>query len=234
MVVLALETVTPAGSYAVSGPRGVVGRRGESSVPHAVRLPTVLLDVLREADYALDDVSRVAVIAGPGSFTGVRIGLAAAQGLAQTRGWEIALVPTLVALAWGWHACHATEAGPVVACLDGARGEVFWQTFDATPEGVVARAEASVSVPQDVDLLPGTWLVGDGAVRYEDLWRARGGHPCPPAEPMAVTAARLGARIDWPTVRPHDVQPLYVRPPDVELARARRAAAAAGSESTRP
>lgn len=225
MVVLALETVTPAGSYAVSGPRGVHGRPGDAAVPHAVRLPTEVTAVLDQAGCTIDEVTRVAVVSGPGSFTGVRIGLAAAQGLAQTRGWTIALVPTLVALAEGWHAARPTERAMVLSCLDGARGEVFWQVFEVGADGVHARTVPAVSVPDDVEVPPGAHVIGDGAVRYADLWQARGGRPGPAAEPMAISAARLAAQAEWPTVAPHDVHPLYVRPPDVELARARRAAA---------
>lgn len=226
MVVLALETVTPAGSYAVFGPSGVVGRTGDPTVAHAVRLPLVVPEVLAAAGCTIDDVSRVAVISGPGSFTGVRIGLAAAQGLAQTRGWSVSLVPTLVALAEGWQHAHPGVRRTLVACLDGARGEVFWQIFDITPHGIVAAGEASVSAPADVPVPADACVVGDGAVRYGAHWRERGVETLPAAAPLAMSAARLAARQEWPTVRPHDVSPLYVRPPDVELAKARRAAGA--------
>ena len=222
MVVLALETVTPAGSYAVWGPAGLTSRQGDAGVPHAVRLPGVLADVLAEANLSISDVTRVSAIAGPGSFTGVRIGLAAAQGLAQTRGWTMALVPTLDALAAGWLAHHPGESRPIVACLDGARGEVFTQLFMVGERGLAAHEPAQVSVPEAAHVPAGAVVIGDGAVRYAAHWQGEGRLVSDAVEPLAATAARLAARPDWPTVAPHAVQPVYVRPPDVELAKARR------------
>ncbi len=232
MVVLALETVTPAGSLALWRADVVVGQIGDTSTPHAARLPMVLVDYLAANGLSLGDVDRLAVVCGPGSFTGVRIGMACVQGLAVTRGLEVAAVSTLDAIAEGWRA-RTADARPqtVVACLDGMRGEVFTAAFvwDGHVMRVVGEASVGVPGPGVVETLDRSAnrvsVVGNGAVRYADVWRAAGADDVVDAlEPLAVSAARLAAGSAWPVASPHALRPVYVRRPDVELARERRAA----------
>jgi len=228
MVLLALETVTPAGSLAIWRDGEVVAQVGDTTTPHAARLPMALVDFLATQGLALTDVDRLAVVCGPGSFTGVRIGMACVQGLAVTRGLDVAGVSTLDALAEGWRQAMP-EAPPqtVMACLDGMRGEVFFAPFLWDGHQMRSGGEAVVGVPSPgvVEGLAGpVSVVGSGAVKYADVWRAAGVDTVRDAlEPLAASAARLAASPAWPVTSPHALRPVYVRRPDVELARERRA-----------
>ena len=228
MVLLALETVTPAGSLAIWRDGHVVAQVGDTTTPHAARLPMVLVDYLASHGLALTDVDRLAVVCGPGSFTGVRIGMACVQGLAVTRGLDVAAVSTLEAIAEGWRAgMPGAPSQSVVACLDGMRGEVFFAPFLWDGQQMRSGGEAMVGVPGPsiVEGLTGpVSLVGSGAVKYADVWRAAGVEDLQDAlEPLAASAARLAASPAWPVTSPHALRPVYVRRPDVELARERRA-----------
>src|SRR5690242_13508002 len=102
MRVLALDTTTRAGSVAiVDGDRVVVEERGDPARSHAERMPTDLVAALERAGMTLADIDLFAVAAGPGSFTGLRIGIATMQGLAFVRQRRIVPVSVLVALAIG-------------------------------------------------------------------------------------------------------------------------------------
>lgn len=227
MVVLALETVTPAGSLAIYRDGHLVATEGGTGTPHAARLPQALMDWLAEHGLSLGDVDRLAVVSGPGSFTGVRIGMACAQGLAATRGWQVAAVSTLDAIAEGWRNA-AVDPSPctVLACLDGMRGEVFTAVYLWDGQRIESTREPEVSFPtaEMISPLPGpVHVVGNGAVRYADIWCAAGvTHVHDAFEPLAASAARLVAQPQWPLSAPHALRPVYVRRPDVELARERR------------
>jgi tRNA threonylcarbamoyladenosine biosynthesis protein TsaB len=228
MVVLALETVTPSGSLAVWRDGTCVSSAGDGTLPHAARFPLAWLTALADAGTSLNQVDRLAVVSGPGSFTGVRIGMASAQGLALTRGWGVVAVPTLDAMAEVWRAAHVGQgARTVVACLDGLRGEVFTREFHFDGEAMRACTDPAVVVPDALRWSgygAGVSFVGNGAVRYGDTWRAVSTDIADVPEPIAAGAARLAARDDARVVSPHALRPLYVRRPDVELARERRQA----------
>jgi len=227
MVVLALETVTPHGSVAVWRDGTSTARVGDRDTPHAARFPLAWLAVLADAGVSLDTVDRLAVVSGPGSFTGVRIGMASAQGLALTRGWRVAAVPTLDAMAECWRAAHIARGGyasrTVIACLDGLRGEVFTREFAFEGGELTPRSEPQVGTPEALQWARGeaVSLVGNGATRYAAAWAGISDDIGDVPEPIAAGAARLAARDDWPLVAPHALRPLYVRRPDVELARDR-------------
>ena len=183
------------------------------------------MTALADAGVGLDEVDRLVVVSGPGSFTGVRIGMASAQGLALTRGWPVMAVPTLDAIAECWRASNeGVAARTVIACLDGLRGEVFAREFHYKDGVMEPQGDPTVVTP---DVL--TWtafgagvsLVGSGAVKHADVLRPRADHVIDVPEPIAAGAARLAARGAVASVSPHALRPLYVRRPDVELARER-------------
>jgi tRNA threonylcarbamoyladenosine biosynthesis protein TsaB len=225
MVVLALETVTPQGSVAVWRDGTCFSSLGDGSTPHAVRLPGAWMAALAEAGVRIDDVDRLVVVSGPGSFTGVRIGMASVQGVALTRGWSVMAGPTLDAIAECWRVCHeGAPARVLVACLDGLRGEVFAREFHFDGTAMEPQGEPVVVTP---DLLAwsafgaGVSLIGSGAVRHADVFRLHAHEIADVPEPIAAGAARLAARGAVTAVSPHALRPLYVRRPDVELARER-------------
>ena len=168
-------------------------------------------------------VERVAVGIGPGSFTGLRIGIATARALAQGLGLPLAQVGTLEALARGL--ARSDGGGPLLPLIDARRGEVFaalfdaagvqlWPPFVSSPEGLLERLSHLQQPP-----LAG----GDGALRFRQQL-VRGGAEIPDeADPVHRVAARelcaIGARAE--TSGPTDVIPLYLRQPDAERWRVR-------------
>jgi tRNA threonylcarbamoyladenosine biosynthesis protein TsaB len=235
MRVLALDTTTRSGGVAlVDDARVIAERGGDTSRTHAERLPAELLDLLAASGVALDAVDAFAVAAGPGSFTGLRIGIATMQGLAFVEGRPLVAVSALEALA---HAAAGTGA-VIAACMDAFRGEVFTALYRAVdgastaPGGVgridaldgpnVATAGAAIGRWRDAGLPLADVFVGDGAVRYADAIREQAPRArIVEAPPIAGVIGRLAAaRLHaGESGDPAAVRPLYVRRPDAELAR---------------
>ena len=132
MRVLALDTTTRAGSVALVDDTLIVEERpGDPSRTHAERLPAELLAVSEAHGVALSSIDIFAVAAGPGSFTGLRIGLATVQGLGFVTGRQIVGVSALEALAQA--ASRAVAAGALVAAwMDAQRREVFSVLYRVT------------------------------------------------------------------------------------------------------
>jgi len=162
------------------------------------RAVTVLEDIdalLRQAGAHTRELEGLAVGIGPGSFTGVRIGLATARGLALALGVPVAGVSTLEALAAG-----APGAMPVV---DAKRGEVF-----------VLQGE-----PRVLELLPGTVCVGSGAVRYRAVLEAAGAEIPADQDERHVPRARFHAQLARDFGPAEAVEPMYLRVPDADKTR---------------
>ncbi len=235
MHVLALDTTTRGGSVAlVEDDRILAERRGDASRSHAERLPGDLLELLTGAGVTIAAIDLFAVAAGPGSFTGLRIGIATMQGLAFVTGRRMVSVSALEAL--GQMAAQALAPGTIVgAWMDAHRREVFSALYRVTdvssfaPERLMTIEPAAVGDPAATLLrwkergMPAV-VIGDGAVAYQDVLDgvARVQEPQPLAATiarMAAACARAGATID-----PAAVQPLYIRRPDAEVERDRRIA----------
>ncbi len=230
MLVLALETATREGSVAIWD-HGVC-RAHTSADPartHAERLPGELVDTLAAAGRTLADVDLFAVVSGPGSFTGLRVGIAAIQGLALATGRPVVAVPTLEALA----APLLRPAPPgtlVVPCLDGQRGDVFLAAYETGSGGPQTVIEPLSATPAHaVERLRGcvrgrrVTVVGNGALRYAAAFETGLGDAVisSPAEALAATAATIAAGDPGRAVLPHALRPIYVRRPDAVIARAR-------------
>ncbi|HEX5247746.1 MAG TPA: tRNA (adenosine(37)-N6)-threonylcarbamoyltransferase complex dimerization subunit type 1 TsaB [Gaiellaceae bacterium] len=174
---------------------------GEVLAERASRARTLLEDVdalLRQGGAHSRDLDALAVGIGPGSFTGVRIGLATARGLALALDLQGAGVSTLAALAAG-----APGAIPVV---DARRSEVF----------ALVDGEPSVLAPADVTIEPGTVLVGDGARRYRALFEAGGAVIPPDEDERHIPRARFHAALAGELGPVDEIEPLYLRVPDAE------------------
>lgn len=253
MVILALDTTTRAGSVAVWRAGTLLGVRiGDPQLTHGERLPFDIADLLEAHGLSVGDVDAYAVAAGPGSFTGLRVGIATIQGLALAQQKLVAPVSALAALTHATRS-HADAAAPIAVWMDALRQEVFAALYAPStrpgvlpselaergtvmvPPGYDMRESHTVGRPEDVidrwrpnGLLPKAVLTGDGAVRYADLLiHALGGalQLIPPPDALAPAVAELAAMAgEDALVRPHAVQPVYVRRPDAELARERRRA----------
>jgi len=239
--VLSLDTTTREGSAAIVEDDRVVDlRAGDASRSHAERLPGELLALLGAHGLRFADIDVFAVAAGPGSFTGLRIGIATIQGLAVTCARRVVAVSALHALAHhvsgGAPGAGNLEPGTLVAAwMDAHRREVFSEAFrvaDAPPfeagrlETLDAiRVGAPAAILDDLRRLQSSSplvFAGDGAALYATEIRAA----LPAAEIaaaspiagaiglMASASARLGATID-----PAAIRPLYVRRPDAVIAR---------------
>jgi tRNA threonylcarbamoyladenosine biosynthesis protein TsaB len=229
MVILALDSSTAAGNAAVLRDRRVVVERvGDRSRTHGTRLPSELMTALADAGVALADVDRFAVATGPGSFTGLRVGIASMQGLALAGGKLIAPVSTFEALAFR----ARDSADPIGIWIDAQRGEVFAALFAPHSQAMLI-APSALHPLQTLDAWNGQLaaiervrFTGDGAVRYAGELRARLGDRAivdADTPPLAGAIAEIACADPERAVRPHAIVPLYVRRPDAELARERRA-----------
>jgi tRNA threonylcarbamoyladenosine biosynthesis protein TsaB len=227
MLTLALDTTTRAGSAALAREGRVIELvASDASRPQAARLPSELMELLDRHAVTLADIELYAVATGPGSFTGLRIGIATMQGLALAHGKPLVGVSGLDALA------RVADAPRVATWVDAWRGEVYAAVYENGREVMaptVARPGDLLDVPLPKIEEP-TVFIGDGAQTYRDLILSTLGSAASMADSpapliagaiavMATEAARAGHR-----PRPHAIRPLYVRRPDAELARDARAA----------
>jgi tRNA threonylcarbamoyladenosine biosynthesis protein TsaB len=226
VLLLSLDTSSAAGSAAVvRDGRIVVERAGDGARTHAERLPRDLMDVLDAARCSLEEIDGFAVITGPGSFTGLRVGIATVQGLAFAR-----RRPVYPVTAFEAYRRHAGGAHATAVWIDAHRGEVFATLFDAG--GGVLEPPSSRPPAHTLDAwqaaLEGLTRVhfsGDGAVRYRDTIVERVGEAAAVDEHvplLAGVAGQIASRDPARAVSPHAVVPQYVRRPDAELARDRR------------
>jgi tRNA threonylcarbamoyladenosine biosynthesis protein TsaB len=141
-LILSIETATRAGSVAVlSGHDLLSSRTGDATRSHSTDLLELVRAALEEAGASIHDVELFAVALGPGSFTGLRIGIATAKGLASTLGRKAVGVPTLRAVALA-----AGEGNRVVSLLPAGRGELFAQSFKVGNSYSVAPLDEAVHV----------------------------------------------------------------------------------------
>jgi tRNA threonylcarbamoyladenosine biosynthesis protein TsaB len=193
MLILAFDTATDVATSALVSDGEVLGERTSRAV-------SVLEDVdalLRQAGAHTRELDGVAVGIGPGSFTGVRVGLATARGLALALGVPVAGVSTLDALAAG-----APGALPVI---DARRGEVF-----------VLQGEPRALAPEGLQLSPGAVCVGSGAVRYRGVFEGAGAEIPPDSDERHLPRARFHAQLARDFGPAEAVEPLYLRAPDAD------------------
>jgi tRNA threonylcarbamoyladenosine biosynthesis protein TsaB len=214
--VLALDTATEACSVALLNGEELIGRFEEGGLSHAQRILAMVDAVLAEAGVSLGMLDGIAASIGPGAFTGVRISVAVAQGLAFGADLRVAAVTTLEALG-----LQAVQAGAlrVLACLDARMGEVYWGCFAADRAlGVIASSAPRVGAPGSVELPAGGAYVGIGRgfVAHPMLAALPNLHVDPPnaqALPNAREIARLGAlRLALGAgLDPAGLTPMYLR-----------------------
>ncbi len=236
MRVLAFDTATPATTVALSGldvaPGGQEAERTlelRDDPPHggrprhATRLLGLITEVMERTGTGWEEIDRIAVGVGPGTFTGLRIGIATAKALARAAKIPLVGVSTLHALALG---AAQTEGHPAVAAiLDARRGEAFaavWETSaleGADPPALSPRALAPASLLESLRPFgPGLLAIGDGALAFrEQLERAEFYVPDDASELHRVSAAahcRL-AHLK-PVAQPDELHPDYQRQPDAQ------------------
>jgi tRNA threonylcarbamoyladenosine biosynthesis protein TsaB len=214
--VLALDAATEGCSVALLCGHELIVRMSEEPRTHVEQILFMVEEVLAEAQVSLSMLDGIAASIGPGAFTGVRISVAVAQGLAFGAGLRVVPVTTLEALA-----SQAMQGGAAkaLACLDARMGEVYWGCFAADGKrGVVESAAARVGPPGTV-VLPDAGIyrgIGRGFAAYPAL-AALPGVDLDPGDSRALPNARefatlgalrlgLGEGLD-----PADLSPLYLR-----------------------
>ena len=191
MLTLAFDTATSAATAALVRDGEVLGER----VSRAIAVLEDADGLLRASGAERSELTGIVVGTGPGSFTGLRLGLAMARGLAVALELPVAGVSTLDALAAG-----APGALPVV---DGGRREVF----------TLVDGEPVVCAPQEV---PVALCVGSGAVRYRAILEANGAEVPPDDDERHLPRARFHAQLAREFGPAGEVEPLYLRIPDAE------------------
>jgi tRNA threonylcarbamoyladenosine biosynthesis protein TsaB len=179
--------------------------------------------LLAEIEWSVDEaggwerIDRIAVGVGPGSFTGLRIGIATARALAQARDLPIVPVGSLAALARGISQAGAALALPVIdarrseafAALLDADGRELWPPFVGSPQDLADRVQ---------QLDPAPLAAGDGALRFAAELEAAGATVAPPEDQIHRIAARHVCAVGETAIEasPDQIQPLYLRPPDAK------------------
>jgi tRNA threonylcarbamoyladenosine biosynthesis protein TsaB len=235
--VLALDAATEVCSVALLCDGDVRVRSIEAGRGHAQQLLAMVTELLAEAQVSWSMLNGIAASIGPGAFTGVRISVSVAQGLAFGAGLRVVPVTTLEAMALQ---VLERDSDRAIACLDARMGEVYWGCFAAdAARGLIAAGAPRVGPPDGVALptAPG-WAAGEAAgeaVRgigrgfsaYPDLAKRLGvqlDEQASRALPNAREIARLGAlRLNaGGGLDPAELQPLYLRD-KVALTEAERA-----------
>lgn len=223
--ILAFDTSTQTGSVAILDESALVAEYTLNvRTTHSERLLAMVDRLLADAELALGDMSGLAVAVGPGSFTGLRIGVSTVKGLAFATGLPVAAVPTLDALA---HTLPFASL-PVCPVLDAKKGEVYtslyewhgdrmerrWDYLALSPEALAERISTDVV------------FVGDGVGLFREVLSGRLGsraHFTSGARrlPSAACVAQLGvsALAAGETVAPAALAPLYLRSSEAELRR---------------
>jgi tRNA threonylcarbamoyladenosine biosynthesis protein TsaB len=229
--ILGFDTATRATAVALRDDRdGLLLEARDDPQPgdrpaHGTRLLPLIVELLERAGDGWDRIDRIAVGVGPGSFTGLRIGIATAHALARARGIPLAGVSTLQALALN---AQDQPADAVLAVLDARRGEVFaagWRPaaisgrdrWLLTPRAIAPEGLAEI-VPS---LGEATLAIGDGAVEFASILE-RSGASIPDQDSKlhklsASNHCRLAGSL--PVSTPDEIRPEYLRLPDAEIAR---------------
>lgn len=213
MLTLALDTANDRIAVALAGAGKAVARSEAISRGHAERLFPLIDEVLAAADVEIEQVARIAVNVGPGSFTGIRIAVAAARGLGLALGIPVVGIDALHLIA---ASLSEPADGPVLAAVDARRGEVYAALYG--PNGEVLEAPFAADADAVLARLGdrATVLAGSGATILADQATAAS-RRVPPVDAMTATdplaLARLGGAAD-PAIAPP--RPLYLRAPDAK------------------
>lgn len=217
MFVLAIDTALGACSAAVLDAEADAVVAGDSLLMergHAEALIPLVEQVMAAAGLEFEHLSRIAVTIGPGSFTGLRVGLSAARGFGLAANLPVVGVTTFAALAAPYLA--QDDAVPVVSAIDARHGHVYLQMFGVGARTLIAPRVTTVREAARSVAIGAVRLVGSGASLVAEAWPGSEKEPVSvddmPA-PDVAWVARLGAVADPEAAEP---RPLYLRPPDAK------------------
>lgn len=219
---LAIDTATELASVALGSAERVRAVRSmQGARQQAAQIVPLVDQVLTLAAVRARNLSAVVVGDGPGSFTGLRIGWAAAKGLIQDTGIPLHAVPSLMGAA---HAAARGEVGPVAACFDALRGQVFGAVYAFPPgrvETLVAPTLLTLGELARIAPVRPLVAVGDGAVRYAEEvvgWTGRPPLSLEALPPVAGSLLALAGRdgATRPLADPATAEPAYGRPAEAQ------------------
>lgn len=250
MLILALDTTTAHGSVALARDGNVLDEFvGDPTVTHGQRLPGDVITLLKRHDLTTRLVDQFVVAAGPGSFTGLRVGIATVQGLAlanQRKVMGVSVLDAVTEVASRSTAKGSVEPEVIMPWVDAKRGEVFSALYEPVATGKTDTEDGSRGirwqategpVARTPTALLGAWsqtlrnrtviVIGNSIDRDRSLLEAALGPESrlvADVPPLAGVMASMASQRPWRdrAVPPHAIRPLYVRRPDAELARARR------------
>jgi len=216
---LAIDTATDIASVAIAASDRTITRSVRGARQHAAQIVSLVDDVLQAAQLPLDQVAGIIVGDGPGSFTGLRIGWAAAKGLLYGRQASLVAIPSLMG------AAHAAGVHTVAACFDALRGQVYGAVYAFTenavntlvPARVCTIAELAAADPRRPDV-----AVGDGAERYRAEVQQWTGRPPLGLEALPPIAGSLLALYEYEGARAARIdtsvaEPIYGRPAEAQV-----------------
>jgi len=224
MLILGIETATKTGSVALVGEEGVIAEYTLSiELTHSERLMATVERVMQDTGVAVADLDGFAVSIGPGSFTGLRIGLAAVKGLALVTNKPVLPVPTLKALAWNLpYAQHL-----ICPLLDAKKKEVYTALYRFGESGIVQMMPEMVCSLKELagKIKDRTVFTGEGSRLFREEIRSLFGDralfaPASATVPSAASVAEIGRAMMNEGARPDldGLTPLYIRRPEAEVA----------------
>lgn len=210
MNILAIDTATDFISVAYSSSKGILEETIFAPKTHSEILPSVVARILKEADARISDIQLVAVSVGPGSYTGLRVGIAFAQGFCLQNGIKISPVGTLDAMAM-----RTEKPGNSVApILDARSGKIYSAIFDTSifpPQTIVPPKTFNIDEFLSLNLAKDTIITGTGLLTLKERFQEHGltiadeKYWPPSAEKIAILAEYQKA------VPPENIEPIYLR-----------------------
>ena len=224
MLILGIETSTKTGSVAVLNEENLVAQYTLNiEITHSERLMATVDRMLEDSAIAITDIDGFAVSIGPGSFTGLRVGLSTVKGLAFVTKKPVAAVPTLRALAWNL----SYAAYPVCPLLDARKNEVYAALYEFHDADLVqVMEEKAISLADLRKRITGkTLFTGEASRIYrkqieETLGDRAWFAPVSACYPSAASVAEIGLGMikNGETAEPDSLTPLYIRRPEAEVA----------------
>lgn len=220
---LAIDTATDVASVAVGPPPATAAAADvRGARRHAAEILRLTDFVLRRAGAGVADLDGIVLGDGPGSFTGLRIGWAAAKGLAQEPRPDLVRIPSL--MAWAAAAAQRVGPAPIAVCCDALRGQVYGAMYRIHPHRVETLLAPTLGTMAELARAAAeqpALVIGDGAVHYADASTAWSGlapigwEALPPSAPLLLALqGREGA--GEPITDPLTAEPVYGRPAEAQ------------------
>jgi tRNA threonylcarbamoyladenosine biosynthesis protein TsaB len=224
VLILGIETATDHVGVALGNHEGVLGSLEVARPRRHAELLVPSVDMLcRACEVTLDEVGLIAVDIGPGLFTGMRVGIAAAKAMAQALRIPMIGISSLDLLAFPLRHAH----GEIASVIDARRGELYYAFYRPVPGGVQRVSEPTVGRVEDLmaEMMAAhdhLLLVGDGARRHGEILRdarhcelADASLQHPSAASLVQLAQARAVREEW--VNPWELSPVYLRAPDAQI-----------------